>query len=202
MVQWLMSKDIYRKLEQLGKVSLSKHYQMRQFLHSEISQAYGIVNMPDDPDLAIAAARGLCEHILEPLTEEFGPLIVRSGYRSPRLNAFGAKMGLACSSNEKNRAYHCYDLLDANGFMGAAACIIIPSALGDGEPRFRDWRELAWHLDETLPYNRLVFFKSGSFNIGWKEANREASIFSRTPNPHWLKRAGTLSLPEPSIDGI
>lgn len=197
-----MSKDIYWKLEQLGRVQLSKHYQMRQFLHSEISQAYGIMNMPNHPDLAIEAARGLCENILEPLTEEFGPLIIRSGYRSPRLNAFGAKMGLACASNEKNRAYHCYDLLDADGFKGAAACIIIPSALGGDAPRFTNWRELAWHIDATLPYHRMAFFKSGSFNIGWKEANREASIFSRTPKPHWLKRAGTLSLPEPSINGI
>ncbi|WP_146159739.1 hypothetical protein [Rhodovulum imhoffii] len=127
---------------------------MRQFLHSEIAQAFSIVNYPADPDLAIEAAWGLCYHILEPLTEEFGPLILRSGYRSPTLNAFGAQMGLACSSNEKNRAYHCYDLLDADGYMGAAACIIIPSALGGDEPRFTDWRDLAWHIDATLPYNR------------------------------------------------
>ncbi|AUQ57414.1 hypothetical protein PhaeoP30_00471 [Phaeobacter inhibens] len=183
-----MSRDLYWKLDRLGRVRLSKHYQMRQFLHSEIGQAFGIVNYPDDPDLAIEAARGLCSNILEPLTEEFGPLIVRSGYRSPHLNAFGAKMGLACASNEKNRAYHCYDLLDANGSMGASACIIIPSALGGDAPRFTDWRELAWHIDATLPYHRMAFFKSFSFNIGFKEANREASIFSRTPKPHWLKR--------------
>lgn len=183
-----MSRDLYWKLDRLGRVRLSKHYQMRQFLHSEVAQAYGIVNTPEDPDLAIDAARGLCEHILEPLTEEFGPLIIRSGYRSPRLNAFGAKMGLACASNEKNRAYHCYDLFDADGYMGAAACIVIPAAFGGCEPRFTDWRELACHIDAQLPYNRMAFFKSGSFNIGWKEANREASIFSRTPKPHWLKR--------------
>lgn len=183
-----MSRDLYWKLDRLGRVKLSAHFQMRQFLHSEIGQAYGILNMPDDPDLAVEAARGLCEHILEPLTDEFGPLIVRSGYRSPRLNAFGAKTGLACAGNEKNRAYHCYDLLDLDGFMGAAACIIIPSALDGDEPRFTDWRELAWHIDATLPYHGITFFKSESFNIGWKEANRVASIFSRTPKPHWLKR--------------
>lgn len=188
-----MSRDLYWKLDRLGRVRLSKHYQMRQFLHSEISQAYGVVNYPEDPDLAIEAARSLCENILEPLTEEFGALIVRSGYRSPRLNAFGAKLGLACSSNEKNRAYHCYDLLDADGYMGAAACIIIPSALGGGAPRFTDWRELAWHIDAKLPYHRMAFFKSGSFNIGHKEANREASIFSRTPKPHWLKRHSPMA---------
>jgi len=188
-----MSRDLYWKLDRLGRLRLSKHYQMRQFLHSEIGQAFGILNYPDDPDLAIEAARGLCENILEPLTDEFGALIVRSGYRSPRLNAFGAKMGLACASNDRNRAYHCYDLLDADGFMGAAACIIIPSALGGDAPRFTDWRELAWHINAMLPYHRMAFFKSGGFNIGWKEDNREASIFSRIPKPHWLKRHGPMT---------
>ena len=125
-----MSTNVFWKLEQLGRVKLSKHYQMRQFLHSEIGQAFGILNMPDDPELAIEAARGLCNHILEPLTEEFGPLIVRSGYRSPRLNDFGAKMGLACANTEKNRAYHCYDLKTHDGYIGAAACISIPAVTG------------------------------------------------------------------------
>ncbi|MBK5933126.1 hypothetical protein CCR78_03900 [Rhodovulum imhoffii] len=60
------------------------------------------------------------------------------------------------------------------------------------KPRFTDWRELAWHIDATLPYNRMAFFKSGSFNIGWTEANREASILSRAPKPHWIKRPGDL----------
>lgn len=111
------------------------------------------------------------------------------GNKASDLDAFGVKMGLACASNEKSRAYHCYDLLDAVGFMGAAACIIIPSAVGSYEPRFTDWRELARHIDITLLYHRMVIFRSGTFNIGWREANREASIFSRTPKPHWLKRA-------------
>ncbi|PTM93315.1 hypothetical protein C8N32_1562 [Rhodovulum imhoffii] len=44
----------------------------------------------------------------------------------------------------------------------------------------------------TALTNRMVFFKSFSFNIGWKEQNREASIFSRVPKPHWLKRPGSL----------
>lgn len=39
------------------------------------------------------AAQGLCEHILEPLIDEFGPLIIRSGYRSPQgsLNSTGIR---------------------------------------------------------------------------------------------------------------
>ena len=59
-----MSKSLFWKLEQLGRVKLSKNYQFRQFLSSEIATAYGVPNIPDDPDLAIDAGRQLCEHIL------------------------------------------------------------------------------------------------------------------------------------------
>lgn len=40
---------------------------MRDFLYSEIANVHGISNLPDDPELAIAAGRGLCEELLEPL---------------------------------------------------------------------------------------------------------------------------------------
>ena len=40
---------------------------MRDFLHSEIAAMTGMPNLPDDPDLAIAAGRKLCECLLEPL---------------------------------------------------------------------------------------------------------------------------------------
>ncbi|MEX7220491.1 peptidase M15, partial [Pseudomonas aeruginosa] len=47
-------------LEELGRVRLSKHFFMRDFLYSEISQIEGIPNIPDYPDRAIEAGRGLC----------------------------------------------------------------------------------------------------------------------------------------------
>ncbi len=41
-------------LEELGRVRLSKSFYMRDFLYSEIANFYGIPNIPDDPDLAVA----------------------------------------------------------------------------------------------------------------------------------------------------
>lgn len=175
------------KLEELGAIRLSRHFQMRQFLHSEIAATYGIVNMPTDPKLAIEMGTALCEYILEPIIEKFGPVIIRSGYRSEKLNAFGNAKGLKCAANEKNYAYHIWDKRDANGFSGAAACIIIPEE-SLVERGFHNWKTLANYLDENLPYNRMVFFNSGAFNIGWKENGREQSIFSRIPKPHWFKQ--------------
>ena len=45
-----------RGLEDLGRVRLSANFYLRDFLYSEIANFYGIPNIPDDPDLAIAAA--------------------------------------------------------------------------------------------------------------------------------------------------
>ena len=56
-----------RSLEQLGRVRLSSSFFLRDFLHSEIADFHGIPNIPDAPDLAIAAGRELCERLLEPL---------------------------------------------------------------------------------------------------------------------------------------
>src|SRR3954451_18788346 len=78
-----------RSLEQLGRVRLSSSFFMRDFLHSEIADLHGIPNIPDDPDLAIAAGRCLCEELLEPLQVAFGRLAIRSASRAPAVNAFG-----------------------------------------------------------------------------------------------------------------
>src|ERR1700733_1317467 len=54
-----------RSAEMLGRVRLSQSFFMRDFLHSEIANIHGISNVPDDPDLAIAAGQHLCEELLE-----------------------------------------------------------------------------------------------------------------------------------------
>src|SRR6266481_2304507 len=71
-----------RSLEQLGRVRLSASFFMRDFLHSEIADFHGIPNIPDAPELAIAAGRELCGQLLEPLQATFGRLAIRPAYRA------------------------------------------------------------------------------------------------------------------------
>src|SRR3954466_14112974 len=59
---------------------------MRDFLYSEIGNVHGIPNLPEDPDLAIAAGRHLCGELLEPLQATFGRLAIRSPSRPPAVN--------------------------------------------------------------------------------------------------------------------
>ena len=60
-----------RSAEAFGRVRLSRSFFMRDFLYSEIADVHGITNLPDDPELAVAAGRCLCENLLEPLQATF-----------------------------------------------------------------------------------------------------------------------------------
>lgn len=158
-----------RGLEELGRVRLSNSFFMRDFLHSEISNFYGMPNIPDDPDLAIKAGTRLCEELLEPLHQTFGHVAIRSGYRSCSINEFGNKNNLNCAVNEANYGGHIWDRPDANGHMGACACIVIPW-FADQYDAGVDWRKLAWWIHDHLAYSELFFFpKLAAFNITWHE---------------------------------
>lgn len=178
----------YRALEKLGRVRLSEHFYMRQFLYSEIGAVFGIPNLPDFPQLAVENGMKLCSEILEPMTKAFGPLVIRSGFRCANLNSFGAAQRLNCAPNERNHAYHIWDHLDADGYRGAAACIVVPG-FTDGARDAEGWPPLARRIHDTLDYHRLTFFsREGAFNIGWHECPRR-EIYSMRPKPHWVFRS-------------
>ncbi|MGG7643896.1 hypothetical protein ACQ5SP_03690 [Rhodovulum sp. YNF3179] len=158
-----------RGLETLGRERLSRHFFMRDFLYSEIGSFNGIPNIPDDPDLALKAGKCLAEELLEPLVETFGPIAVRSAYRSPEVNAFGNEHGLGCGSNERNRAGHIWDQRDARGRMGACASVVIPW-FADQYDQGRDFLDLAWWMYDHLDFHAVFFFpKLAAFNLTWRE---------------------------------
>lgn len=156
-------------LEDFGRIRLSKSFYMRDFLYSDISCFHGIANIPDDPELAVLAGRKLCEELLEPLSATFAGISIRSAYRSAPVNAFGNEHKLNCAANEANYAAHIWDRRDADGCMGATACIVV-RWFADRYARGADWRGLAWWIHDHLPYSRLCFFpKLAAFNINWHE---------------------------------
>jgi hypothetical protein len=159
----------YAALEKLGRVRLSPNFFFREFLYSEIANYHGIPNLPHHPDLAIEAARGLCMHLLEPLTAAFGKISIRSAYRAPEVNAYGNKHGLNCASNAANHGRHIFDYRDADGALGAMATIVI-NRWADEIEAGADWRGMAWFIHDHLPYSRMWFYPQlGAFNLGWSE---------------------------------
>lgn len=161
-----------KSLEELGRVRLSPNFFMRDFLHSEISQIEGIPNIPDYPDVAIQSGRQLCQTVIEPIQNKFGRISIRSAYRSPAVNAKGAenKNQYNCSRNEANYAGHIWDYRDADGCIGATACIVVNSFIPYYE-RTLHWQALAWWIHDNVPgYSTMYFFpKLAAFNITWHE---------------------------------
>lgn len=179
-----------KSLESLGRVRLSQSFFMRDFLYSEISNFFGIPNIPSNPDLAIENGKRLCEELLEPLQVTFGRIAIRSAYRSEQVNALGNEKKLGCGSNESNFARHIWDRLDKNGHRGAMACIVIPW-FTDRYEAGADWRSLAYWIHNHLPYGELQFFpRICAFNIGWHEAPQRRI-------DSYIKPSGTLLNGEP-----
>ena len=176
-------------LENFGRVRLSQSFFMRDFLYSDIAAINGFSNIPDDPDLAIVAGTRLCEEILEPLQSVFGRIAIRSAYRSPEVNGFGAEAGMNCASNESNFGHHIWDRKDAEGNIGATACVVVPSFY-DRFPDEGDWKKLAWWIHDHLPYNEMTFFRHfWAFNINWRE-NPVRQIYNWMEVPRWLTKPG------------
>lgn len=187
----------YDQLDKLGRVRLSKNFYMRDFLYSEIAAWHSGIsadgaplqlrNVPDHPDIAIEAGKQLCSHLLEPLQDTFGRITIRSGYRSPVVNAFGNANGLNCGSNQSNYGAHIWDYPDVDrNELGAMACIIVPWQ----HDRLPDhpWTEIAWWIHDHLPYSTMQFFASGAFNIGWQATPQR--VIRSTIGPQKLTAPG------------
>ena len=181
------SKEVFNALEEFGRVPLSEHYFMRDFLYSEISAVYRIPNIPDDPELAIEAGKGLCQKLLEPLRDIFGHITIRSAFRSTTVNEFCAHHKFPCGGNKGNFAHHIWDHRDAEGCMGATACIVIPwfiDSLGYRDSEEKAWWRLAWFIHDKrdkLPYSEMVFYqKNSAFNLTWREKDPRHKIRAQT----------------------
>ncbi|MFW8635049.1 hypothetical protein [Cribrihabitans pelagius] len=184
-----------KSLETLGRERLSRHFFMRDFLYSEIGNFFRIRNIPDDPELALRVGRRLAAELLEPLVETFGPIAVRSAYRSPEVNGYGAEQGLGCASNKSNRASHIWDQRDDGGNCGACVSIVVPW-FADQYEQGRDYLDLAWWLYDHLNFHRIRFFpKRAAFNLTWRE-NPERSVYSWIGPTRAILKAGAVPPPE------
>jgi hypothetical protein len=87
-----------RSIEAFTRTRLSSSFFIRDFLYSETAATNGMNNLPEDPDLPIAAGQSLCENLLEPLQNTFRCLAIRSAYRSREVNAFSNTHFQNCGS--------------------------------------------------------------------------------------------------------
>lgn len=184
-----------RSLETLGRVRLSKHFYMRDFLMSEISAFHGMPNIPDRPDLVICHGTRLCEDLLDPLEETFGRIAIRSGYRSAALNTYGNAHRLNCARSDNPIECHIWD---RPGLAVAGASVVVPW-FADQYAQGRDWRDLAWWVHDHLPYSEMWFFpKLAAFNLVWRPVPLR-TISSYSAPRGLLLRAGHEPLEDAAI---
>mgnify|MGYP003112915595 CR=1 FL=1 len=117
---------------------LSPNFSLEEMCKSSTALRKNINNSPND--LQVQSMTALCENILQPIRDEFGPFIVSSGFRSVALcEAIGSK---ATSQHAK----------------GQAADFEVPGV---------DNYELALWIDTNLSYDQLILEYYTGGNSGW-----------------------------------
>ena len=78
-------------------MQLSKNFSLNELTKSQTAIRLGITNVPSSQE--IFNLKNLCENVLQPVREQFGPIRISSGYRSPALNAKigGSKTSQHCN---------------------------------------------------------------------------------------------------------
>jgi zinc D-Ala-D-Ala carboxypeptidase len=122
-------------------MQLSEHFHLSEFTKSATASRRGIPNEPRPWE--VENLKRLCNEILEPVRAHFGkPVIIRSGYRSPRLNVAvgGSRTSDHCHGNAAD-----FEIIGVSNF------------------------EVAKWIEQKLNYHQLIleFYTPGKPNSGW-----------------------------------
>ena len=121
---------------------LSTHFLLSDFLGCHSVYARGLANRFTFDEVAIREGEHLCNTLLEPLLEEFGPVSIFYGYISPSLSKAIVKY-----QDPSKPSYHRWD-------KGAAADVIFHRQVVRTAPIF-----LAHRIDEEFPeYSRMITY--------------------------------------------
>lgn len=140
-------------------MQLSPNFHLSEMVASQTASRRGIANVP--PQHVIDALRDLCIHVLEPVRLHFGkPVMVSSGYRSPKLNA---AVGGSKSSDH---------------MLGRAADIEIPGVSNFAVANF---------IRLKLPFDQLILEhytpgqpNSGWVHVSWQPTKRRHEVLTAT----------------------
>ena len=121
-------------------MNISKNFTRAEFIKSDTATKLGIDNTPEGEHLENAKA--LFENVVQKVRDHFGPTVLNSGYRSPKLNE--AVRGVATSQ-------HC---------LGEAADIEVP---GVANATLAEWIRDNLEFDQVI----LEFYVPGEPSSGW-----------------------------------
>lgn len=129
------------------KVRLSDHFLLSDFMGCHSVYTKGIPNIWIDADGSkLKEGKYLCETLLEPLLDTYGPLSIGYGYISPDLSK-----RIVAYQDPNMPSYHRWD-------KGAAVDICVHSWVKKTAPIF-----LAHEIDKTLPYSRMITYSESPY---------------------------------------
>ena len=133
-------------------MKLSENFTMAEFIKSDTATKLGIDNTPEGEHLE--AAKALFENVVQKVRDHFGPTVLNSGYRSPKLNE--AVRGVATSQ-------HC---------LGEAADIEVP---GVANADVANW------IVDNLDFDQVIleFYTPGEPSSGWVHVSYKADGSNR-----------------------
>tara|TARA_E500000305_G_scaffold101421_1_gene94988 strand:- start:191 stop:649 length:459 start_codon:yes stop_codon:yes gene_type:complete len=123
-------------------MKLSPNFTLDELCKSQTAERKGIPNLPNTDE--IEALELLCENILQPIRDNFGPFLVSSGFRSAELCvAIGSKI----------TSQHC--------------CTDGKCAAADFEVAGTDNYELSEWIRDNLDFDQLILECYRGGNTGW-----------------------------------
>ncbi len=109
---------------------LTENFTLEELLHSNTADKRGIKNTVHDTDMVIGNLKILCKKVLQPIRDNFGPIVVTSGYSNVALSfALGRK-------------------LTSEHYMGRAADIV--------SRKVKNYEIAKW-IKENLDFNQLIY---------------------------------------------
>lgn len=150
---------------------LSKNFTLQEFTKSQTALRQGIDNTPQGEHLE--AAKKLFENVVQKVRDNFGPTVINSGYRGPKLNeAVGGS----------KTSQHC---------KGEAADIECP-----GTSNY----DVAKWIEDNCDYDQLIleFYTPGIPDSGWvhvsysADGNRKKSMTAMKENGKTVYKLGLI----------
>lgn len=141
-------------------MNLSKNFTLAEMTKSQTAKRLGIDNTANENQIEFM--RELCEKVLQPIRDEFGPVRVTSGLRVPALNK---AIGGSKTSQHRalNGAAADIDLDDKNGevFQWIKDNLIVDQLIWEfGNEENPDWIHVSYHYG----HNRQQILKAVKSN--------------------------------------
>ena len=152
-------------------MKLSKNFTLQEFTKSQTALRQGIDNTPEGQHLE--AAKKLFEHVVQKVRDNFGPTVINSGYRGPKLNeAVGGS----------KTSQHC------KGEAADIECPGVPNA------------DVAQWIVDNLEFDQVIleFYTPGIPDSGWvhvsysADGNRKKSMTAMKENGKTVYKLGLI----------